>query len=85
MLRHPGLVPLSRDHHHALALCVRTERAFGEDASAEAVAQAASGIVEKFDAEILDHFEFEERVLFPVRTALPFVKNPSPLSGVSKT
>lgn len=65
MFRHQGLVPLSRDHHHALALCVRTERVLRADAADAAVAQAASAIVEKFDREILDHFEFEERVLFP--------------------
>ena len=66
MFRHPGLVPLSRDHHHALALCVRTDRALAADSSPGALAQAAAAIVQKFDDEIHDHFNFEERVLFPV-------------------
>jgi iron-sulfur cluster repair protein YtfE (RIC family) len=66
MLRHPVLVPLSRDHHHALALCVRTDRVLASDPSGAASARAAAAIVQKFDAEILEHFDFEERVLFPL-------------------
>jgi hemerythrin-like domain-containing protein len=66
MLRHPGLIPLSHEHQHALALCVLTERALAADSSAEAVKRAVAGIVRAFDSEIRDHFEFEERVLFPM-------------------
>jgi hemerythrin-like domain-containing protein len=64
MRRHPGLIPLSHDHQHALALCVLTERAVA-DAGADTVARAAAEVVQAFDAEILDHFQFEEQVLFP--------------------
>lgn len=65
MLRHPGLIPLSHDHQHALALCVLAERDVAAGA-AEAVSRAAAAIVDAFDGEILDHFRFEEDVLFPV-------------------
>ena len=65
MLRHPGLIPLSHDHQHALALCVLTERELSAGA-ADAVSRAASAIVDAFDGEILDHFRFEEQVLFPL-------------------
>ena len=65
MLRDPSLVPLSQEHQHALALCVLTRRSLDSDASTENVIGRARKIVEKFDAEIRHHFEFEEQVLFP--------------------
>src|SRR4051794_9184869 len=71
MLRDPGLIPLSRDHHHALALCVFTERALAADGSPTGVAAAARRIVQKFDSEIRGHFEFEEQVLFPAFHGIP--------------
>jgi hemerythrin-like domain-containing protein len=67
MKRDRILVPLSRDHHHALALCVSVGRAL-EGAGDEA-AQAAT-IVREFDARIREHFEIEERALFPAAAAL---------------
>ena len=66
MLRDPGLIPLSQEHQHALGLCVLTRRSLGIDGSAENIATQARNIVGKFDAEIRDHFDFEERVLFPM-------------------
>jgi hemerythrin-like domain-containing protein len=66
MRRDPGLIPLSHDHQHALALCVLTRRTLGESAGPEVVARAAAEIVRFFDGEILDHFQFEEAVLFPI-------------------
>src|SRR5436190_16238289 len=66
MLRDPGLIPLSQEHQHALGLCVLTRRSLGADRSAENLATQAHKIIEKFDAEIRDHFDFEERVLFPM-------------------
>jgi hemerythrin-like domain-containing protein len=66
MRRHTGLIPLSHDHQHALALCVLTERELGANLGADAARQAAAAIVRAFDSEILDHFHFEEQVLFPM-------------------
>ncbi len=66
MRRDPGLIPLSHDHQHALALCVVTERVLGATAGPDVVARAAAEIVQVFDREILDHFHFEEQVLFPI-------------------
>lgn len=66
MLRDPGLIPLSQDHQHALALCVLTRRSLEADASPENVATQAQRIVSKFDTEIRGHFDFEEQVLFPM-------------------
>jgi hemerythrin-like domain-containing protein len=66
MRRHAGLIPLSHDHQHALALCVLTERELGANVAADAATRAADNIVHAFDGEILDHFRFEELVLFPM-------------------
>ncbi len=62
MLRDRGLIPLSHDHHHVLALCVFTERALAGGVPATDVRDRMAG---RFAAETRDHFEFEEQVLFP--------------------
>lgn len=59
MKRHPALVPLSHQHQHALALCVRLRRG---QATAEDVRQA-------FREEIAAHFRAEEGILFPAARA----------------
>ena len=63
MLRDPALIPLSHQHQHALALCVRIERA--AIATAEEAAQWRNEVALLFEQEIRFHFEAEERVLFP--------------------
>jgi hemerythrin-like domain-containing protein len=76
MRRHAGLIPLSHDHQHALALCVLTERELGANVSPDAARRAADAIVHAFDGEILDHFRFEELVLFPI------LEQREPLAGL---
>jgi hemerythrin-like domain-containing protein len=63
MLRDPALIPLSHQHQHALALCVRIERA-PRSTSQELLAWQAE-IVSLFEQEIRFHFHAEESVLFP--------------------
>ncbi len=65
MLRDPALVPLSHQHHHALALCVMIDR------STEDIETKARMIVNHFDSEMQLHFEVEERVLFPSAANIP--------------
>jgi|ERR1700751_2399256 len=63
MWRHKSLVPLSRQHQHALALCVRIDRA---SPISEADLQTwQNEIAQQFTQEIRSHFDAEERVLFP--------------------
>jgi len=63
MLRDKNLVPLSHQHQHALAMCVRLERALARgDADLTVWQEEIAGIWEN---EIRFHFEAEERVLFP--------------------
>jgi hemerythrin-like domain-containing protein len=63
VLRDKNLIPLSHQHQHALALCVRIERAIQ---AGEIDTQAfQSEIVQIFQQEILSHFEAEEELVFP--------------------
>jgi hemerythrin-like domain-containing protein len=63
MLRDKNLVPLSRQHQHALALCVRIERASPIEGSK--VVEWQTEIAQQFEAEIKIHFAAEEQILFP--------------------
>ena len=63
MLRDKALVPLSRQHQHALALCVRIDRAQPKAEADLELWQAE--ITRHFQQEIRLHFAAEELVLFP--------------------
>jgi hemerythrin-like domain-containing protein len=67
MLRDKNLIPLSRQHQHALALCVRIERA-SPIADSDLDAWQAE-MAQQFRAEISVHFTAEETVLFPAARA----------------
>ena len=63
MLRDKNLIPLSHQHQHALALCVRIDRA-SPVPEADLEAWQAE-IAQHFESEIRIHFAAEEQVLFP--------------------
>ena len=63
MLRDKSLIPLSRQHQHALALCVRIERA-SPIPETDLPAWRAE-IALQFEQEIRIHFAAEEEVVFP--------------------
>ena len=63
MLRDKSLIPLSRQHQHALALCVRIDRA---SPVGPADLEAWQGeIVQLAEGEIKSHFAAEEQVVLP--------------------
>lgn len=64
MLRDKSLIPLSRQHQHALALCVRIDRA--SPISDADLRSWQEEITQQFETEIKFHFAAEERVLFPI-------------------
>jgi hemerythrin-like domain-containing protein len=67
MLRDKSLVPLSRQHQHALALCVRLDRALqAGEVDAEAWSEEIRQI---FAQEVATHFAAEEKVVFPAALA----------------
>ena len=69
MLRDKNLVPLSRQHQHALALCVRINRA-GPSSPTELEAWQ-SEIQQHYEQEIQYHFDAEEAHLFPEADKFP--------------
>src|SRR5277367_3992789 len=69
MLRDQNLVPLSRQHQHALALCVRLDRAIQAGEIDPDVWQAE--IQQQFEQEIGIHFAAEETELFPAALQFP--------------
>ena len=71
MLRDKNLVPLSRQHQHALALCVRLDRALQSgDVDGDAWSEEIRQI---FALEVATHFAAEEKVVFPAAAAVPNV------------
>jgi len=71
MRRDPSLVPLSHQHHNALALCVLTRRSLSTDASPGNIAKLARRAIDRYELELVNHFEIEEQVLFPACGPLP--------------
>ena len=69
MLRDKNLIPLSRQHQHVLALCVRIDRA-SPIGDADLAAWQAE-VVQLFQSEITFHFAAEELVLFPAARRFP--------------
>ncbi|HXJ89327.1 MAG TPA: hemerythrin domain-containing protein [Candidatus Binatia bacterium] len=69
MLRNENLVALSRQHQHALALCVRIERASPIPESDLAVWQTE--IAQHFRTEVRMHFVAEEQLVFPPARGFP--------------
>jgi len=65
MLRDPSLIPLSHQHHNGLALCVMTRRSLAADSSEQNVAKLARRAIDRYELELVNHFEIEEQVLFP--------------------
>ena len=69
MLRDQNLIPLSRQHQHALALCVRIDRAL--QAGEVGLEAWQSEIQQIYEHEIGIHFAAEEKELFPAATRFP--------------
>jgi hypothetical protein len=64
MKRHPALVPLSRDHHHALVIARRLRQATEQTAD-----DAARAFLAHWHDEERHHFRLEEEVLLPAYAA----------------
>ena len=65
MKRHPHLQPLSDDHHTALVLARRMQRAADEAGSAAELATTWEVARASFNRELAPHFRVEEEWLFP--------------------
>jgi hemerythrin-like domain-containing protein len=63
MLRDKSLIPLSHQHQHALALCVRIERA--SPIPQNDLGAWQEEVAHLFQSEISVHFAAEEQIVFP--------------------
>src|SRR5579862_3986012 len=73
MLRDPALIPLSHQHHNGLALCVMTRRSLSADSSAGNIAKQARRAIDRYEIELVNHFELEEQILFPACPSSPLI------------
>jgi iron-sulfur cluster repair protein YtfE (RIC family) len=69
MLRDKSLIPLSHQHQHGLALCVRIDRA--QPIPPKNLALWLEEIERDFSQEFENHFSAEESVLFPAARQFP--------------
>jgi len=69
MLRDKSLIPLSHQHQHALALCVRIDRA--QPIPPANLQDWQAEIAQIFEQEITFHFAAEEAVVFPAARSFP--------------
>ncbi len=70
MLRSPALAPLSRQHQHVLALCVRIQRAFAppephQQRGSTDPADWQRELAALYENEMRHHFDAEEQIEFP--------------------
>src|SRR5712692_8176396 len=63
MRRDASLVPLSHQHHNALAFCVLWARAWKADPTESTVRRWAQKAVDRYEVELRNHFEIEEQIL----------------------
>jgi hemerythrin-like domain-containing protein len=63
MKRHPSLVQLSREHHSALVLAKRAQRA---DPATPEARRLTAGVAPTFARELEPHFRIEEQALLPL-------------------
>lgn len=69
MLRDKNLVPLSHQHQHVLAFCVRLNRAL--QAGEVELERWQAEMVQLFEQEIAAHFAAEEAEIFSITTRRP--------------
>lgn len=61
--RNDALRSVSRDHHHALLLCLKIKKGLSKGISADRIKKYSDWF---YQNHILKHFELEEKYMFPV-------------------
>jgi len=70
--RHESLIPLSRQHQHALLLCLRIHRGLIEhSADSNWLQLKADHAIRFFEGDLVTHFQAEEEFLFPAMREIP--------------
>ncbi len=70
--RHESIVPLSREHHFGLMLCLRIRQGLRtRGADADWLRKKSEDTAVFFDSNLAQHFKAEEEVVFPELRAVP--------------
>src|SRR5262245_32396849 len=64
--RHESLIPLSREHHHGLLVCLRIHRGLEKhSADSHWLNERAEKVIRFFESDLRSHFTVEEQIVFP--------------------
>jgi iron-sulfur cluster repair protein YtfE (RIC family) len=64
--RHESLIPLSREHHYGLLVCLRIHRGIeNRQAGVDWLSKRAEKVIGFFEGDLKTHFEVEEKIVFP--------------------
>ena len=64
--RHESLIPLSREHHYGLLVCLRIHRGIeNHQADVRWLSERADKVIRFFENDLKTHFEAEEEIVFP--------------------
>jgi iron-sulfur cluster repair protein YtfE (RIC family) len=64
--RHESLIPLSREHHYGLLVCLRIHRGLANHhADLDWLSERAERVICFFESDLKTHFEAEEEIVFP--------------------
>ena len=74
MRRHPALLPLSRDHHHALVIARRLR-----DATGQTAVETVGVFLAHWHSKEKQHFRIEEELLLPAYAAYGDSEHPAVL------
>jgi hemerythrin-like domain-containing protein len=69
--RHDSLIPLSREHHYGLLVCLRIHRGLEtRQADLHWLNERAEKAINFFESDLKTHFEVEEMVVFPAMNGI---------------
>lgn len=64
--RHESLIPLSREHHYGLLVCLRIRRGLeNHQADVSWLNERAEKVIRFFETDLKMHFKAEEEIVFP--------------------
>lgn len=69
--RHESLIPLSREHHYGLLVCLRIHRGLEtHETDREWLRERAQRVIRFFETDLRAHFEAEEEIVFPAMSGM---------------
>ena len=69
--RHESLIPLSREHHYGLLVCLRIHRGIeNHQADVSWLSERAEKVIQFFESDLKTHFKAEEEIVFPAMNGI---------------